>query len=195
MDYSHFSVNFDTAAIAVLIGLIAAAAVLVLGRRRKSRAALVLGILSALVIGAWVAGSGLIETARTNRILKVADALAVPAGFEPGKAENFRDERIVRATAFMPCLAVTARCPSVHRQWSAHEGTVLSRADLENIIRDSSWQDSVIIEAKGCQFTYTNSSSISCQASGRIGEYDVWLNLSQTKGDVWRLVFVLEPAP
>lgn len=194
MDYSHFSVNFDTAALAVLTGLVGGAAVVVLARRRKSRAALVLGIVSVLVIGAWVTGSGLTETARTNRILKVADALGLPAGFEPGRAENFRDERIVRATAFLPCLAVTARCPSVHRQWSAPEGKVLSREDLENMIRDSGWQESVVIEAKGCEFTYTNSSNISCQATGRIGDYDAWLSLSQTTGDVWRLVFVLNPA-
>lgn len=111
MDYSNFSISFSVTLLAVLLGLVVGIVTLVLVRRKKRLLALIVGISSALLLGAWVLASGLIETAGTNAMLKVADQLAVPKRFEPGKDEKFRGERVVRATAFLPCMAVTAPLP------------------------------------------------------------------------------------
>lgn len=127
MDYSNFSVSFPVTFLAVFFGLVAGIISLILTRRKTRRLGSLVGISSALLIGAFVLASGFIETAGTNPMLRLADQLEVPEEFEPGKAENFRGERLVRATALLPCGAVTAPCPSLHRQWSGPERLVLTR--------------------------------------------------------------------
>lgn len=194
MDYSNFSVSFLAGFVAVLLGVVAGIVTLVLARRKKRLLAAIVGISSALLIGAWALASGIIETAGTNAMLKVADQLAVPERFEPGKAENFRGGRVVRATAFLPCGAVTAPCPSLHRQWSGSERLELTRTDLEDVIRRSGWQGLLVIDDRTCKLTATNSNAVGCSAVGVLGGFDTTLSISQTRGDLWWLGLSLRPA-
>ncbi|MCU1517621.1 MAG: hypothetical protein JWQ75_2342, partial [Pseudarthrobacter sp.] len=150
MDHSNFSVSFLASFMAGFLGVVAGIVILLLARRKKRLLASIVGVSSALLIGAWVLASGMIETAGTNSMLKIADRLAIPERFEPGTDQSFRGERVVRATAFLPCGAVTAPCPSLHRQWSGPEFLELTRTDLEKIIRDSGWQDRLVIEDRYC---------------------------------------------
>jgi hypothetical protein len=193
MDYSNFSVSFPVALVTVVMGVVLGVVTLILARRRKHPVALIVGVSSALLIAVWVLANGMVETARTNEMLYVADDIAVPERFEPGKAEDFRGGRTVRATAFLPCMAVTAPCPSIHRQWSAPEGLEVTREDLEKIISDSGWQDKLVIDEEHCRLTYTNSNVIGCYAKGVLGDFDSQLRISQTSGDVWRLALMMEP--
>ncbi|MDR6415032.1 hypothetical protein [Pseudarthrobacter sulfonivorans] len=193
MDYSNFSVGFLDMLVAVLLGVIAGIITLVLARRKMRRLALAVGLSSALLIGAVLLASGFIQTAKTNAMLHVADELAVPERFEPGKDENFRGGRVVRATAFLPCGAVTAPCPSLHRQWSGPALLELTRADLEEVIRRSGWQGRLVVDDRYCRLTYTNSSSVSCFAEGVLGGFDTTLRLSQTRGDSWWLGLSMRP--
>jgi hypothetical protein len=194
MDYANFSISFPVMLVAVPLTAIAGIITVVLARRKNRLLALLVGISSALLIAGWVLASGFIETARTNAMLRVADQLAVPEGFEPGKAEDFRGGRVVSATAFLPCMAVTAYCPSLHRQWSGPELLELTRADLEEVIRRSRWQGTLVIDYQHCRLTYTNSNAVSCSAEGVLGDFDTTLRISQTRGGPWWLGLSMEPA-
>ncbi|MFY9635498.1 MAG: hypothetical protein WAL27_12305 [Cellulosimicrobium cellulans] len=194
MDYSNFSVGFLDTVVAVLLAVLAGVITLVLARKKKRLRAVVVGISSALLIGAWLLASGFIQTAKTNAMLTIADELAVPERFEPGNDENFRGGRVVRATAFLPCGAVTAPCPFLYRQWSGPGLLALKRADLEEVIRRSGWQGRLVIEDRYCRLTYTNSSDISCSADGVLGGFDTTLRISQTRSDSWWLGLSMEPA-
>lgn len=71
MDYSNFSVSFPATFLAVLFGLVALIISLILARRKKRLVGTIVGISSALLIGAFVLASGFIETAWTNQMLRV----------------------------------------------------------------------------------------------------------------------------
>lgn len=193
MDFSNFSVSVAAVLVAIAAGIVLGAVTLVLARRGKHAVALTAGLASTLLIAVGVLANGLIETARTNEMLNVADGIAVPERFGPGKAEDFRDGRIVRATALLPCMAVTAPCPSLHRQWSAPQGLEVTREDLEKIIRDSGWQDRLVIDEEHCKLTYTNSNVIRCHANGVLDGFETDVSISQTRGDPWWLGLMIEP--
>lgn len=90
MDYANFSISFPVMLVAVPLTVMVGIITLVLARRKKRLLALLVGISSVLLIAGWVLASGYIETARTNAMLRVADQLAVPEGFDSGQAEDFR---------------------------------------------------------------------------------------------------------
>jgi hypothetical protein len=194
MDYANFSISFPVILVAVPLGVVVGMVTLVLTRKKKRLLALIVGMSAGLLVSGWVLTSAFIETAKTNAMLTVADGLAVPEGFAPGKTENFRGERVVRATAFLPCMAVTAYCPSLHRQWSGPEPFEPARVDLEEVIRRSGWQGRLVIDHQHCRLTYTNSNTVSCAAEGVLGDFDTTLRLSQTRGGPWWLSLSMEPA-
>ncbi|MDR6558178.1 hypothetical protein J2809_002548 [Arthrobacter pascens] len=154
---------------------------------------LILSGATVLLISAFVVASGFLEAARTNEMLRAADDLAVPEGFKLGTLQGRTAERIVQAAAFLPCGAVTAPCPSLHRQWSGPESQGMTRADVERIIRDSGWHGKLVINEENCELRYTNSSWITCEARGKLKDFDAQMRLSQIRGDVWWLSFMLDP--
>lgn len=194
MDYSNFSVSVTVILLSILAGVILGVITLILARRKRYLSAIIVGISSLFLIAAWVVINGLMETRGTNLMLSVADDLAVPERLELGREKYFTDERIVRATGAVPCMAVTAPCPSLHRQWSAPEGQEVTREGFEKIIRDSGWQDELAIEEKYCDFIYTNSSAISCTTKGVVGGFDTMVYVTQTRGEPWHLHLDMEPA-
>ena len=191
MEYPAFTVNFPVILVSVMVTVVVGVIALVLNSLKKRRLALILSSATVLLITAFVVASGFLEAARTNEMLRAADDLAVPQGFKLGSGN--RQERIVQATAFLPCGAVTAPCPSLHRQWEGPEGQNMTREDLERIIRDSGWQGKLVINEENCDLQYTNSSWITCEASGKLKDFDAEMWLSQISGDAWRLSFMLEP--
>ena len=193
MEYPAFTVNFPVILVTVMVTVVVGVIALVLYSLKKRRIAVILSSATVLLITAVVIASGFLEAARTNEMLRAADDLAVPEGFKIGSVEGRTSERIVQATAFLPCLAVTAPCPSLHRQWSGREGQDMTREDLERIIRDSGWQAQLVINEENCELQYTNSSEITCEANGKLKDFDAELRLSQIRGDPWRLFFMLRP--
>lgn len=193
MEYPAFTVNFPVILVTVMVTVVVSVIALVLYSLKKRRIAVILSSATVLLITAFVIASGFLEAARTNEMLRAADDLAVPAGFELGNVPGRTAGRIVQATAFLPCLAVTAPCPSLHRQWSGREGQDMTREDLERIIRDSGWQGQLVINEENCELQYTNSSEITCEADGKLKDFDAELRLSQIRGDPWRLFFMLRP--
>jgi hypothetical protein len=192
MEYPVFTVNFPVILVSVMVTVVVGIVALVLNSLKKGRTAVILSSATVLLITAFVVASGFLEAARTNQMLHAADDLAVPEGFKLGNVQG-RTGRIVQATAFLPCLAVTAPCPSLHRQWSGPEGQDMTREDLERIIRDSGWQGKLVINEENCELQYTNSSWITCEARGKLQDFDAQLRLDQIRGDVWRLFLMLEP--
>lgn len=193
MEYPAFTVNFPVILVSVMVTVVVGVIALVLNSLKKRRLALILSSATVLLITAFVVASGFLEAARTNEMLRAADDLAVPAGFKLGTLQGRTAERIVQATAFLPCGAVTAPCPSLHRQWSGPEGQAMTREDLERIIRDSGWQGKLVINEENCELQYTNSNVVTCEASGKLDDFDAELRLSQSRGDAWRLSFMLDP--
>lgn len=194
MDYSGFDVSPPVVILGVMAGIVMGVITLMLVKRRKGLRASIVGFASVLVIAVWIIANGMVETARTNELLAVADEFAVPSSFSPGKAERFRGERVTRATAATPCMAVTSHCPSLHKQWSAPEGHVMTREEFEVILRDSGWQGKLAIEEKHCGFVHTNSNIVSCTAKGVVGAFDTMVYVTQTKGDPWELHLDMELA-
>lgn len=192
MEYPAFTVNFPVILVSVMVTVVVGVIALVLNSLKKRRTALILSGATVLLITAFVVASGFLEAARTNEMLRAADDLAVPEGFKLGNVQG-RTGRIVQATAFLPCLAVTAPCPSLHRQWSGPEGQEMTRADVERIIRDSGWQGRLVINEENCELRYTNSSWITCEARGKLKDFDAQMRLSQIRGDAWWLSFMLDP--
>lgn len=193
MEYPAFTVNFPVILVSVMVAVVVGIIALVLNSLKKRRTALILSSATVLLITAFVVASGFLEAARTNEMLRAADDLAVPEGFMIGTLQGRAAERIVQATAFLPCGAVTAPCPSLHRQWSGSEGQDMTRADVERIIRDSGWQGKLVINEENCELRYTNSSWITCEARGKLKDFDAQMRLSQIRGDVWWLSFMLDP--
>lgn len=193
MEYAAFTVNFPVILVTVMVTVVVGVIALVLYSLKKRRIAVILSSATVLLITAFVIASGFLEAARTNEMLSAADDFAVPEGFKIGSVEGRTSERIVQATAFLPCLAVTAPCPSLHRQWSGREGQDMTREDLERIIRDSGWQGKLVINEENCELQHTNSSEITCEADGKLKDFDAELRLSQIRGDPWRLFFMLRP--
>lgn len=192
MEYPAFTVNFPVILVSVMVTVVVGVIALVLNSLKKRRIALILSSATVLLLTAFVVASGFLEAARTNEMLRAADDLAVPEGFKLGNVQG-RTERIVQATAFLPCGAVTAPCPSLHRQWSGREGQDMTREDLERIIRDSGWQGKLLINEENCELQYTNSSWITCEAGGKLQDFDAQLRLDQIRGDAWRLYLTLRP--
>lgn len=159
MEYPTFTVNFPVILFSMMVTLVVGVIALVLNSLKQRRFALILSGATVLLISAFVVASGFLEAGRTNEMLRAADDLAVPEGFKPGNVPA-RTGRIVQATAFLPCLAVTAPCPSLHRQWSGPDGPGMMRADVERIIRDSGWQGKLVVNEENCELQYTNSSAI-----------------------------------
>ena len=118
MEYPAFTVNFPVILVSVMVTVVVGVIALVLNSLKMRRIALILSSATVLLITAFVIASGFLEAARTNEMLRAADDLAIPEGFELGNVQGRTAGRIVQATAFLPCLAVTAPCPSLHRQWS-----------------------------------------------------------------------------
>ncbi|MEV7136236.1 hypothetical protein AB0N24_25580 [Arthrobacter sp. NPDC093128] len=193
MEYPAFTVNFPVILVTVMVTVVVGVIALVLYSLKKRRIAVILSSATVLLITAFVIASGFLEAARTNEMLRAADDLAVPEGFKIGSVEGRTSERIVQATALLPCLAVTAPCPYLHRQWSGREGQDMKWEDLERIIRDSGWQGKLVINEENCELQYTNSSEITCEANGKLDDFDAELRLSQIRGDAWRLFFMLRP--
>lgn len=158
MEYPTFTVNFPVILVSVMVAVVVGVIALVLNSLKKRRIALILSGATVLLITVFMVASGFLEAARTNEMLRAADDLAVPEGFKLGNVPG-RTRRIVQATAFLPCLAVTAPCPSLHRQWSGPEGQGMTREDVERIIRDSGWQGKLVINEDNCELQYTNSSA------------------------------------
>ncbi|MBT2519821.1 hypothetical protein [Arthrobacter sp. ISL-28] len=193
MEYPAFTVNFPVILVSAMFTIVVGVIALVVNSLKKRRLALILSSATVLLITAFVVASGFLEAARTNEMLRAADDVAVPEGFKLGTLQGRTAERIVQATAFLPCGAVTAPCPSLHRQWSGPEGQNMTREDLEQILRDSGWQGKLVINEENCELQYTNSSEISCEARGKIDDFDAQVRLSQSRGDAWRLSLMLEP--
>jgi len=193
MEYPAFTVNFPVILVSVMVTVVVGVIALVLNSLKMRRIALILSSATVLLITAFVIASGFLEAARTNEMLRAADDLAIPEGFELGNVQGRTAGRIVQATAFLPCLAVTAPCPSLHRQWSGPEGQGMTREDFERIIRDSGWQGKLVVNEENCELQYTNSSAITCEADGKLKDFDAELRLSQIRGDAWRLFFMLRP--
>lgn len=122
MEYPSITVNFPVILFSIMVPAVVGVIALVLNSLKKRRLALILSSATVLLITAFVVASGFLEAARTNDMLRAADDLTVPEGFELGNVPGRTAGRIVQATAFLPCLAVTAPCPSLHRQWSGPEG-------------------------------------------------------------------------
>ena len=192
MEYPTFTVNFPVILFSIMVTVVVGVIALVLTSLKKRQLAVILSSATVLLITAFVIASGFLEAARTNEMLRAADDLAVPEGFKPGNVPG-RTGRVVQATAFLPCLAVTAPCPSLHRQWSGPEGQGLTREDVERTIRDSGWQGKLAVNEENCELQYTNSSEITCEASGKLQDFDAQLRLDQIRGDAWRLYLTLRP--
>lgn len=134
---------------------------------------------------AFLLAATVFSTANTNHLVRSADQIAVPAGYNRVIAENaVNDDDLVPET-LLPCIDFQADgCPSMNRTWEGEKNQLLSRQDLEKLIKDNNMEDQLTIKEENCLEDDKNPpEDRSCWAHGTIAGYESYIAMQNSYGE------------